>query len=295
MHFDSIDIALFVNITETGSLTRGANRSYMSVPAASMRIKAIEERLGTQLFYRTNQGLRLAPAGNIFLQHGQQVLRQLSDMEADLREYVKGARGNVRVLANPIAANEFLPISLSRYLAEHRDINIELREHPSADVVRCVMEGNADFGVFAGEIPTHDLQVLPYREDRNVIAVGVEHPLASRKEVLFEETLEYDYISLAEGPTHTFLTQTAHASHKALKLRIQVANFEAMCSMVEMNVGIGLLPLSIARKFTERMKIKLLDLADPWAVRHLRICVRDREALPPVSQQLLNFLINDAA
>src|SRR5271169_3432378 len=119
MHFDSIDIALFVNITETGSLTRGANRSYMSVPAASMRIKAIEDRLGTQLFYRTNQGLRLAPAGQVFLLHGRQVLRQLVDLEGDLREYVKGAKGQVRVLANPIAANEFLPASLRRYLAEH--------------------------------------------------------------------------------------------------------------------------------------------------------------------------------
>jgi DNA-binding transcriptional LysR family regulator len=295
MHFDSIDLALFVNITETGSLTRGALRSYMSVPAASMRIKAIEERLGTQLFYRTNQGLRLAPAGQVFLLHGRQVLRQLCDLEGDLREYVKGAKGHVRVLANPIAANEFLPSSLRRYLAEHQDINIELREHPSADVVRSVMEGNADIGVFAGDISTHGLEVLPYREDRNVIAVGRSHPLAKHKQIEFEETLDYDYISLSEGPTHTFLTQAAHAQHKPLKLRIQVSNHGALCSMVEMNVGIALLPASTARRYSKSMKIKLIDLKDPWAIRHLRICVRDRQALPPLSQNLLDFLVNDAA
>ncbi len=64
MHFDSIEFALFINVAETGNLTRGAHKSYMSVPAASMRIKAIEDRLCTQLFYRTNKGLRLAPAGH---------------------------------------------------------------------------------------------------------------------------------------------------------------------------------------------------------------------------------------
>lgn len=295
MHLESIDVALFVNIAETGSLTRGANRSYMSVPAASMRIKAIEERLGIQLFYRTNQGLRLAPAGNVFLQHSHRILRQLSEMEADLGEYMKGAKGIVRLLANPIAANEFLPCSLSRYLANHRNINVELREQPSPDVVRAVMEGQADIGFFAGEIPTHDMEVLPYREDRNVIAMSSRHPLAKHPNVSFDETLEYDYISLTDSPHHTFLTQAAHASRRPLKLRIQVSNHESLCNMVEMNVGIALLPLSTARKFVSKMKIRLIELTDPWAIRRMRICIRDREKLSPLSQHLLNFLVSDAA
>lgn len=295
MHLESIDISLFVNIAETGSLTRGANRSYMSVPAASLRIKRIEEQLRIQLFYRTNQGLRLAPAGNVFLQHSQRILRQLSEMEADLCECMEGSRKIVRLLANPIAANEFLPGSLSRYLAEHSNIDVELREQPSQEVVRGVMEGQADIGVFAGEISTRDMEVLPYREDSNVMAVSFRHPLAKHANVTFKETLEYDYISLADCPHHTFLIQAAHDSRRPLKLRIQVSNYESLCDMVEMNVGIALLPLSTARKFVSKRKIRLIELTDPWAIRRMRICIRDREKLSPISQHFLRFLTSDTA
>ena len=56
-HFDLPDIKLFVNIAEANSLTRGAERSHMSLPAASIRIKNLEEGLGVKLLYRTSQGI----------------------------------------------------------------------------------------------------------------------------------------------------------------------------------------------------------------------------------------------
>ncbi len=290
MHFDSIEFALFINIAETGNLTRGAHKSYMSVPAASMRIKAIEDRLGIQLFYRTNQGLRLAPAGHVFLRHGRRVINQLTDLETELFEFTKGTRGSVRILANPTSVNEFLPNSLRQYLAEHRDINIELREQASEDVVRSVIEGTADIGFFSGNMTTHDLQILPFRRFRNVIIVSPSHPLAHADEVDFEDTLEYDYISLIEGARHSYLAQAARGVHKPLKLRIQVNDYEAMCSMVEMNVGIGMLPEPAAARFAPQMKIKLLTLKNAWSSREVRICVRDRSTLPPAAADLVAFL-----
>ena len=60
-HFDLPDIKLFVNIAEANSLTRGAERSHMSLPAASIRIKNLEEGLGVKLLYRTSQGVTLTP------------------------------------------------------------------------------------------------------------------------------------------------------------------------------------------------------------------------------------------
>jgi DNA-binding transcriptional LysR family regulator len=295
MHFDSIEFALFINIAETGNLTRGAHKSYMSVPAASMRIKGIEDRLGIQLFYRTNQGLRLAPAGHVFLRHGRAVLHQLADLESELGEYAKGTRGSVRILANPTSVNEFLPASLRDYLAENRDINIELREHSSEDVVRSVIEGTADIGFFSSNTSTHDLQVFPYRRFRNVVVVPCGHPLAQANEVDFEQTLEYDYISLIEGARHSYLAQAARGVHKPLKLRIQVNDYEAMCGMVERNVGIAMLPDTAAIRFAAHMNIKLLTLRNPWALREVRICVRDRAALPAAAADLITFLTESSS
>jgi DNA-binding transcriptional LysR family regulator len=53
MHFDLVDLRLFVHVADTNSLTRGAERSHLSVPAASVRIKNLEESVGAQLLWRS--------------------------------------------------------------------------------------------------------------------------------------------------------------------------------------------------------------------------------------------------
>lgn len=134
MDFDLIDIRLYVNIAETNSLTRGAKRSYMSVPAASTRIKKIEDRLGTKLLYRTSHGVALTPSGQAFLHHGRLVLRQLEHLRADLQEYVKDVKGHIRIFANTTAITEFLPAVLKKYLKTYPDVNVDLRERLSPDM-----------------------------------------------------------------------------------------------------------------------------------------------------------------
>ena len=74
-HFDLPDIRLFVNIAEANSLTRGAERSHMSLPAASIRIKNLEEGLGVKLLYRTSQGVTLTPPGQAFMHHARLVVQ----------------------------------------------------------------------------------------------------------------------------------------------------------------------------------------------------------------------------
>src|SRR5690625_1365870 len=98
VHFDFIDLRLFVHIAEENSLTRAAQRMPMSLPAASMRIKKLEESIGVPLFERTATGISLLPAGEAFLQHAQQVLSQIELLRSDLQEYARGIIGQVRIL-----------------------------------------------------------------------------------------------------------------------------------------------------------------------------------------------------
>src|SRR2546426_601296 len=133
MLFDLIDLALFVNIAEGNSLTRGAQLSNMSLPAASTRIKNVEDRLGVKLFYRKSRGVALTPAGHAFLFHGRLMLQELQRLQGDLQEYSKGVKGHLRILANTTAITAFLPRVLRKYLVTHPSVNIDLREQLSHD------------------------------------------------------------------------------------------------------------------------------------------------------------------
>jgi len=295
IHFDLTDIRLFVNIAEENSLTRGAERSHLSLPAASTRVKNLEDSVGSKLLIRTSQGVTLTPPGQAFVHHARLVLQQLEYLRSELQEYAQGMKGHVRVFANTTAITEFLPAVLPAFLASHPDVSVDLRERLSHDIVRAVSEGKTDIGIVAGNVRTEGLEILPYREDRLVLVTALTHPLAQTDVTSFEETLSYDHVGLHESSAiHAFVKRAAEALNKPLKIRIQAGNFEAVCRMVEANAGIGVLPESSARRHARTMAIHIVQLSDEWALRQLQICVRSMQLLPHFAKELVALLVKDS-
>ncbi|WP_353194240.1 LysR substrate-binding domain-containing protein [Pusillimonas noertemannii] len=290
--FDLIDLQLIVFVADEGSLTRAATRMHISLPAASVRMKNLESALDLPLFDRRNSGIALLPAGQVLLEHARQVVAQIERLQADLMRHVQEGQGSLRVLANTTAMTEFLPLVLNRFLVDHPNVSFELRERLSEEIVRAVSEGAADVGIVAGEVQADRVRLIPYRSDRLVLISGLAHPLAGKRSVSFSEALENDFIGLHEGSAiHFFLGHAAREARKALKVRIQVTDFETMCRMAESNVGVGVLPEKLARRHAGNMAIHLIRLTDSWASRDLRICTQDREPLPALTQALVEFLI----
>src|SRR3990167_3181066 len=295
MHFDIVDLRLMVHIAEANSMTRGAELSFISLPAASTRVKNLEEGIGTKLLYRTSQGVTLTPPGQAFVHHARMVLGQIEHLRGDMQEYVRGIKGHVRVFANTTALGEYLPPVLRVYLSKNPDVNIDLRERLSHDIVRAVTEGQTDIGIVAGLVRTESLETLPYRHDRLALVVARGHELGERPEVAFADTLDYDHVGLHESSAiHAFLRQECDQLHRPIKQRIQVSNFEAACRMIEADVGVGILPESAARRHAQTMAITIVPLTDPWALRKMLICVRSLEALPGFARELVELLVEDA-
>jgi DNA-binding transcriptional LysR family regulator len=295
MHFDLVDLRLMVRVAEANSLTRGAESSHISLPAASTRIKNLEESIGAKLLYRTSQGVTLTPPGQAFVHHARLVLGQIESLRGDMQEYAKGVKGHLRVFANTTALGEFLPPVLRTYLLSHPDVNIDLKERLSHDIVRAVTESQIDIGIVAGHVRTENLEVLPYREDRLALVVPLGHALAQSRSTDFEQTLDYDHVGLHESSAiHAFLRQVCDGLHRRLPLRIQVGNFEAACRMIEANVGVGILPESAARRHAQSMGIRIVPLNDEWSLRALLICMRKLDALPGFARDLVDLLVADA-
>jgi len=295
MHFDLVDLRLMVRIAEANGLTRGAEASHMSLPAASTRVKNLEESIGAKLLYRTSQGVTLTPPGQAFVHHARLVLGQIENLRGDLQSFAKGIKGHLRVFANTTALGEFLPPVLRTYLRSHPDVNIDLRERLSHDIVRAVTEGQTDIGIVAGAVRTENLETIPYREDTLILVVPRGHALSGGAPVAFADTLELDHVALHEASAiHAFLRQACDKLHKILPTRIEVGNFEAACRMVEAGVGVSILPSSAARRHAQTMAIDTVPLADEWALREMQICVRNLQALPLFARDLVDLLVADA-
>ncbi|SHH82187.1 LysR family transcriptional regulator [Pollutimonas bauzanensis] len=296
MHFDLTDMQLMVNVAGAHSMTKGAERSFLSLPAASNRVKNLEKHLGTALFYRNSQGVTLTPSGEAFVRHARVVLRQLEHLRGDIQEYASGVKGRVRVYANTTAMNEFMPAILANYLAGHPDVNVELRERLSYLVVKAVADGTADIGITAQAGGGESIEFLPYRTDRLVLVTHQDHVLAQQSAVDFDQTLGYDYVGLSEASAiHAFLLQAADDLGRVLRFRVEIGNFEAACRMIAAQVGIGVIPESAARRYVKDLPLKIISLNDEWALRRLHICVRQFDRLPVFAKELVSLLVKDGS
>ena len=138
MRFDLVDLRLFLFVAEAANITHGAARAGMALASASERIRLMEQSLGAPLLERHRRGVRATPAGATLVSHAQLVIQQLERMRGELSEYADGFRGRVRLFANTTATAEFLPATLAAFLSQHPQIDIDLEERSSREIVRAV-------------------------------------------------------------------------------------------------------------------------------------------------------------
>ncbi|MGO2142702.1 MAG: LysR family transcriptional regulator [Serratia bockelmannii] len=263
MHFDFIDLRLLVAVLETGSITAGGERVGLSLAAASARMRGLEQQAGVALLTRNPRGVQATPAGE---------------------------RSQLRIVANTVAADAFLPELLADFLVLHPHTDIALEELPSPAIALAIAERAADIGIVADHADLRGLASYPFRQDRLVLALPPGHALSGRRSLSFADALPFDFIGLPEeSALQQHLEQLAIRSGGPMRLRARAANFDAICRMVLRGAGLAVVPEESAQRHPE-IRHGALPLTDEWATRRLSIVVRDLAQLPLPAQRLVAFL-----
>jgi DNA-binding transcriptional LysR family regulator len=292
IRFDLIDLQLFLHVAENTNITQGAARANMTLASASERIRNMESALGVPLLERKRRGVGLTPAGSALVHHARIVARQLENMRGELGDYAKGLRGHVRLLANTVAIAELLPDALAMFLATHPNIDVELEDRASPEIVRSIAEGRGDIGVVTDVIDnTEEFETFPMGAIRLVVVAPHGHPLASRRKIAFREILSYDAVGLPAGSAlQNFIDHHAALAGRRLKVRIRLGGFDSICRIVESGIGFAVLPETAARRCRQSMAVRVISLTDKWALRRHVICVRSFAALPAHAKRLVECM-----
>jgi DNA-binding transcriptional LysR family regulator len=291
MRFDLVDLALFIAVADSGSITQGASRVHLALASASARIKGLEAALGAALLKRRRRGIELTQAGESLLGHARIILHNIDEMRGDLVAYASGARASVHLLANTSGLSEHLPKALAAFLRDHPDINLDVEERESADIAAAIASGAADLG-FAAEhaLPDH-FERFSFGEDRLVLVVPRRSDFAGRRQIDFREVTDRDFVGL----TNTTALQVHIAKHAArlgvrLRVRARLRDFDAICQMVAAGVGMAVVPEAAAKRCARSMPISIVRIRDAWANRKLVICARSFKTLPRPAKQLVEHL-----
>lgn len=288
----TFDLQLFAAVAKAGSITLGAKNMHLSLAAASMRLQKMEHLLGATLLHRSKLGVTLTDAGRTLLRHAGRLERGFEDLHAEMAGFAHGMRSTIRVLCNTAAMTEYLPPLIGRFLSTHEDIDIELRELGSQDVLQAMRQEQADIGIVADYVDTEGLTTQFFRADRLVVLSPSNITLSAKPKIAFSELLSRPFVGLpSESGLSRFLQSQAINHGRGLHYRVRVRCFEAVVSLVKNGVGIAIVPETTADRLSSK-GLQSKQLADAWANRKLLLCTPAESTTDGRASEFVSFLSN---
>jgi DNA-binding transcriptional LysR family regulator len=292
---DPVSLRLFVAVCEERNIAAAAVREAIAPSAVSKRISAMEEETGTLLLERGRRGVVVTPAGEALWRYARELLSLMDRMQSELGEFARGVQGHVRVFASMSALAQFLPEDISAFAHRFDRVRVSVEEKEIWEVVRGVEEGRADIGVCWDAVDLRQLRSFAYHRDRLAMVVHPGHPLAGRKRISFEDTIDYEHVDIA-GRSIMKATQERHAAAagKRMRYRIQVSTVDAACRIVAARLAVAIVPDEEARGLREALGLQVVPLSNAWARRQFVVSVRDDKALNVPARLLLESLRESA-
>ncbi|RSE89961.1 LysR substrate-binding domain-containing protein [Achromobacter denitrificans] len=288
---DLTSLRLFVAVCQENSIARAAEREFIAPSAVSRRIAEMEALVGLALIERHTRGVSVTPAGQTVLRHARRIIGDVEAMGAELSRLYAGVKGHVRLVANLSAIVQFLPEDVAAFQRLFPEVDIDLEEQHSPDVLRLVRERAADFGI-CNRIPgAQGVEQLPYRRDRLAVMLPAGHPKAAARQLSLRDIAGETFVGLRENSALTqLLAAQAAALGATLAVKIRVASLDALCRMTHAGLGIAVMPQQVAELYLQSLDVVVRPLSDEWAQRQLCIVLLDQGQLSATAATLVKFL-----
>ncbi len=256
----------FDALAQHGHFGRAADACAISQPALSMRIKELEEELGTPLVERGPRQLRLTPFGEDFVAKAREVLRGVDEL-GDLARAAKGRlAGRLRIGGIPTIAPYLLPAIIGRLSLEHDDLDIHVRESLTSKLITELHEGRLDTAILALPISEPAFtEVALFEED----FVLVRPPEDADKPVPDREGLrEMRLLLLEEG--HCFRDQALSFCNIQSALPRETLDGSSLSTLVQMvgsGIGVTLIPEMAVPVETRATDVSVARFPEPQPTR----------------------------
>ena len=168
----------FHKVARTGSFTRAADELFLTQPAVSQQIKALEASFGITLFDRSNKKVRLSNEGEILLAYTNRLFNIFEEIEVLFDQFEDLRKGRITLGSTAVLGTYFLPRVIGRYSKKYPGIDIDLRMGNSQMVHNWLLEGGVDLG-FAGKMKIHPrLKRIPIHREMLLMVCAKDNHLA---------------------------------------------------------------------------------------------------------------------
>jgi DNA-binding transcriptional LysR family regulator len=240
----------FVAVAEELHFGRAAERLRMSQPPLSQAVKALERRLGVELFVRSTRSVALTSAGAVFLDHCRQLINAALAAETAARQAAEGQLGHLRVGAVTSAFFDPLPEVLTAFSDTHPRVELVLRELDTHIAIQALTERSIDVALVRQLATPHGLRRQTLIEENFVLAVPAPWEFGATEPANLSAAAELPWIWLPRHITpdyHDQVVACCRANGFAPAATHTAHSIVSQLAMVICGIGVALVPRASAQ------------------------------------------------
>ncbi|HLY54909.1 MAG TPA: LysR family transcriptional regulator [Stellaceae bacterium] len=244
----------FVVVAEEGNFHRASERLNVAQSALSRRILELETDLGLRLLERTPKGAVLTPEGAIVLDHARRIVEETERAKSHLRGFAAGRTGTLRVGMNRVAP-QLVRVSeaIRAFRGAHPEVDLKLLPMRSDQQIEALLAGEIELGFISNRPPqSQDFDWLTLIEDRFILALPAEHPLAVAETVRLRDLADADFVMFSRsiGPAAYDNLLAAFAAQDIAPRIVQESRAEdAQLGLVAAGMGVTFTFSSIVERY----------------------------------------------
>ncbi|HEX5452021.1 MAG TPA: LysR family transcriptional regulator [Candidatus Limnocylindrales bacterium] len=269
----------FLAVAREGNLSRAATALYVTQPALTARIAALEADIGARLFVRNRRGMTLTQAGRAYLPHAERALQSLQRGAASVAGTVRGSSGELAIGGAPAVSTYVLPWTLVRFAEARPQVRLVVRTGHSEEVVEMVLSGEVQVGLIR-ELRDPRVVHVPLYEDGLELVADPSHPLAAEGRMRLDRIGETRLILFDKTSSYYELTSALFRAAGVTPLgTMELDNIDAAKKMVARRLGVALLPATAVAEEVASGRLRRIALigAPPLRRRIEAVLRRDAE------------------
>ena len=285
----------FLAVAQDRSFSRAAEKLYLTQPAVSKQIQALEEALGMRLFDRVGRSILLTQAGNILHDHAHIAFQTLEEARETINQLRGLQRGHLRISAASTIGTYMLPQPLGELKAQFPGIEISLAITNKARVVQQVLSHEVELGFVGPPVEPAELEMEEYLLDELVLIMAPTHRLAQEESVGVAELVEEVFILREQGSgTREIMEEELGRVRVSLKKAMELGSTEAIKQAVAANLGVSIVSKFAISLETLQGRLAVARLPELNLRRQLFVIHHGGRTLSPAAQEFCSLLRRSA-
>jgi DNA-binding transcriptional LysR family regulator len=292
---DFYQLVSFSKVAEMKSISRAAEELFVTQPAVSKQVKALEEELGVRLFDRLGKKVHLTRTGEAFYEHVVKILRSVDEAKAAVRGLSGECSGELVIGTSDHISLHRLPDVLKSYIAAYPRVDLKLRCHRSETILEMVGRNLVDLGVITLPKVTANLVSQVIWKDPMSLVFLKSHPLALLKNIRLRDIVKYGLILPEPGTTTRMTIDDAFSKRRLVPdVVMEVAYIETIKGLVKVGLGVSILPDKAVEAEVKGGLLLKAGMQDANITRNLGVVYLRDKYLSRPAREFLRFLEKEA-